>query len=85
MRIVIKIGTSTLTYAGGRVNLRRIETLCKIVSDMMNAAEIIVTSSGTLCRPVCEIDGIKVGGRSPKILKALQDALLGDFMCFTEE
>ena len=49
MRIVIKIGTSTLTYAGGRVNLRRIETLCKIVSDMMNAGqEVILVSSGAI-------------------------------------
>ena len=49
MRTVIKIGTSTLTYEGGRVNLRRVETLCKIVSDMMNAGnEIILVSSGAI-------------------------------------
>ena len=49
MRIVIKVGTSTLTHTGGRVNLRRIESLCKIISDMMNAGnEVILVSSGAI-------------------------------------
>lgn len=50
------------------------------VDEMMDAAEVIVTSSGTLCRPACEIDGVKVGGGAPEILKKLQDALFGDFI-----
>ena len=54
------------------------------VEEMMNAAEIIVTSSGTLCRPVCEIDGVSVGGKSPEILNKLRDALVKDFMDKTE-
>ena len=49
MRIVIKIGTSTLTYQNGCVNIRRIETLCKIVADLMNAGnEVILVSSGAI-------------------------------------
>ena len=49
MRIVIKIGTSTLTHANGCVNLRRIEALCKIISDMANAGnEVILVSSGAI-------------------------------------
>lgn len=49
MRIVIKIGTSTLTHSGGCVNLRRIEELCRVISDMMNAGnEIILVSSGAI-------------------------------------
>ena len=49
MRIVIKIGTSTLTHANGSVNLRRIESLCKIISDMANAGnEAILVSSGAI-------------------------------------
>ena len=54
------------------------------VEEMLNAAEIIVTSSGTLCRPAREIDGKAVGGRSPEILKKLQDALVADFLEKTE-
>ena len=49
MRIVIKIGTSTLAYATGRLNIKRTETLCKIVSDLKNAGnEIILISSGAI-------------------------------------
>lgn len=50
MRIVIKVGTSTLTYANtGRVNIRRMEQLCKTISDIMNAGnEIIFVSSGAI-------------------------------------
>ena len=49
MRIVIKIGTSTLTHKNGCVNIRRIESLCKIVSDMLNAGnEMILVSSGAI-------------------------------------
>ena len=49
MRIVIKIGTSTLTHKNGCVNIRRIETLCKVISDMKNAGnEVIMVSSGAI-------------------------------------
>lgn len=50
MRIVIKVGTSTLAYANtGRVNIRRMEQLCKTISDVMNAGnEIIFVSSGAI-------------------------------------
>lgn len=49
MRIVIKVGTSTLTYENGCVNIRSIEALCKIVSDMMNSGhEVILVSSGAI-------------------------------------
>ncbi len=49
MRTVVKIGTSTLTYANGCVNIRRIEMLCKIISDLMNAGhEMILVSSGAI-------------------------------------
>ena len=49
MRTVIKIGTSTLTHQSGCVNIRRIELLCKIISDMMNAGnEVILVSSGAI-------------------------------------
>lgn len=55
------------------------------LDELMSAAEVVVTSSGTLCRPACEVDGIAVGGRAPQLLKRLQDALLGDFMEKTQE
>ena len=54
------------------------------MSEMLDAAEIIVTSSGTLCRPVSHIDGIEVGGGAQKLLSKLQDSLMGDFLSATE-
>ncbi|MEE0981123.1 MAG: glutamate 5-kinase, partial [Acutalibacteraceae bacterium] len=34
MRIVVKVGTSTLAHAGGLLNIRRVEELCKVLSDL---------------------------------------------------
>ncbi len=49
MRTVIKIGTSTLTHPTGNINIRRVEKLCKTVSDLKNAGnEIILVSSGAI-------------------------------------
>ncbi len=48
-RIVIKIGSSTLTYENGKPNLRRIEQLCRVVSDLKNRdIEVIIVSSGAV-------------------------------------
>lgn len=49
MRIVIKVGTSTLAHATGRLNIRRIEELCKVLSDLKNSGhEVILVSSGAI-------------------------------------
>ncbi len=49
MRIVIKVGTSTLTHATGNLNIRHIEKLSKVLSDLKNAGnEIILVSSGAI-------------------------------------
>ncbi len=48
-RIVLKVGTSTLTYENGRVNLRNLEKLCKVLSDLHNSGkQIILVSSGAI-------------------------------------
>ena len=49
MRIVIKIGTSTLAHPTGHLNIRLVEHLCKVVSDIKNAGhEVILVSSGAI-------------------------------------
>ena len=49
MRTVIKVGTSTLAYESGRLNIRRVEELCKVLSDLKNAGhDIILVSSGAI-------------------------------------
>lgn len=48
-RVVVKVGTSTLTYENGKLNIRRIEALCKVLSDLQNAGhQIILVSSGAI-------------------------------------
>ncbi len=59
MRIVIKIGTSTLTHASGHLNIRRVEALCKTISDVRNAShEVILVSSGAIGMGVSKL-GLK--------------------------
>ena len=49
MRTVIKVGTSTLTHKTGNLNIRHVEELCKVISDLKNAGdEIILVSSGAI-------------------------------------
>lgn len=49
MRIVIKLGTSTLAHPTGLLNVKRVEELCKVMSDLKNAGhEIIIVSSGAI-------------------------------------
>ena len=48
-RTVVKVGTSTLTYENGKINYRRIEALCKVISDLHNSGEdILLVSSGAI-------------------------------------
>ena len=49
MRIVVKVGTSTLAHTTGNLNIRRVEGLCKVLSDLKNAGhEIVLVSSGAI-------------------------------------
>ena len=56
MRITIKIGTSTLTHPTGRLNIRLVEKLCKVICDIKNAGhEIIIVSSGAIGMGVAKL------------------------------
>ena len=53
MRIVVKVGTSTLTHSTGKLNIRRVEKLCKVMSDLKNAGhELVLVSSGAIAMGV---------------------------------
>ncbi len=48
-KIVVKVGTSTLTYENGKINYRRIEHLCKVLADLQNQGnKIVLVSSGAI-------------------------------------
>ena len=49
MRMVIKVGTSTLAHSTGKLNVRLTGELCKVLSDLKNAGhEVILVSSGAI-------------------------------------
>ena len=48
-RIVIKVGSSTITHASGLLNLKKIDALACVISDLKNAGnEILLVSSGAI-------------------------------------
>ena len=49
MRIVIKVGTSTLAHPSGRMNIRRTRALCRVLSDIKNMGnDVILVTSGAI-------------------------------------
>ena len=49
MRICIKVGTSTLAHPSGHLNIRQVENLCKVISDLKNAGnQVVLVSSGAI-------------------------------------
>lgn len=54
-RIVVKVGTSTLTHDTGRLDLRRIESLARVLSDLKNMGkETVLVSSGAVSAGVAK-------------------------------
>ncbi len=57
MRIVVKVGTSTLAYPTGRINIRHTEELAKVLSDIKNAGhEVTLVSSGAIAMGVGKLN-----------------------------
>ncbi len=54
------------------------------VDELMNADEVIISSASTFCRSAEEIDGKKVGGKAPELLKKIQDEVRREFLEETE-
>ncbi len=67
-RVVVKVGTSTLTHATGALNLRRIGALVRVLSDFKNAGkEVVLVSSGAVSAGVA-----KVGAARPSTIAEKQ-------------
>ena len=57
MVIVVKVGTSTLTHTTGMLDIRRVEHLCKALSDLKNAGnDIVLVSSGAIAMGVGKLN-----------------------------
>ena len=49
MRLVVKVGTSTLAHATGKLNIRRMKALCETLADLKNGGhEVLLVSSGAI-------------------------------------
>lgn len=49
LRIVVKVGTSTLAHSTGNLNIRRVTELCRVLADLKNAGnDVILVSSGAI-------------------------------------
>ncbi len=68
-RIVVKVGTSTLTHSTGKINIARLAKLVSVLSDLKNAGhEIVLVSSGAIA-----VGAVKLGLREkPKTTQGLQ-------------
>ncbi len=70
-RIVVKVGTSTLTHSTGHLNLRRIEKLVKVLADMKNSGiQIVLVSSGAVSAGVAKL-GFGTIPDAPEVKQAM--------------
>lgn len=70
-RLVVKVGTSTLTHETGKINLRRIDTLARVLSDLRNQGyEVILVSSGAIGVAIGKM-GLKERPKDTKINQSL--------------
>lgn len=53
------------------------------LAELMDADEIIVTSSSNFCLHACEVDGVPAGGKDPATLKLIQDAVVTEYLEYT--
>ena len=61
-----------------------VEEIPYTLDELMAAEEVIITRCGSFCQPVCEVDGKPVGGKQPEMLKRLQDALMAEYLEYTD-
>lgn len=90
--VVVKIGTSTLTYENGKLNLRRVESLCRVLSDLQNSGKkIVLVSSGAIgvgvgklglpCRPEETAKKQALAAVGQCELMFIYDKFFGEYNC----
>ena len=68
-RVVVKVGTSTLTHSTGLLNIRRVEQLVKTLADLQNAGHaIILVSSGAVGLGRAKLGIKEITQRGDKVL-----------------
>lgn len=57
MRIIVKVGSSTLAHPTGRLHIQRMEQLCKVLSDLKNTGhQVVLVSSGAIAMGVGKLN-----------------------------
>ena len=74
-RLVVKVGTSSLTYPTGNINYRQLSSLCAVLSDIANSGvQIVLVSSGAIAVGVGKIG---LDGRPKDVAKRQALAAIG--------
>ncbi len=74
-RIVVKVGSSSLTYETGLINIRQVEQLCRVLADLKNSGrDIILVSSGSIAVGTAKLG---LGGRPQTIPEKQAAAAVG--------
>ena len=81
--ILAGIARERLLKACGRLGIPVSETPFT-VEDLLEAEEILVSSSTSLCRRACQVDGRKAGMRRPELFEALLAAVYDEYYAETE-
>jgi len=73
--IVVKIGTSSLTYENGKMNYRRIEKLVRVLSDLKNTGKhVVLVSSGAIA---VGVDRLNLPARPTELKEKQATAAVG--------
>ena len=66
-RIVFKVGTSSLTYETGLINIRQMESLCRVLSDVRNSGrEVILVTSGAISVGLAKLGIVRTAHSMPE-------------------
>ena len=79
-KLVVKVGTSTLTYETGKTNIRRMIKLCSVLADLHNAGlDVVLVTSGAIGIGVGKLGlSKKAGGYSGKTGRRLRRSVRAD-------
>ncbi len=78
-QILAGITLKNLINAAKKVNVPVVSREVTL-TEAMNADELVVTSSGTLCTRISHVDGIPVGGKGGEVFKKLQDKVWEEYL-----
>ncbi len=78
--VVVKVGTSTLTYENGKLNLRRIEKLVRALADLKNNdRRVVLVTSGAVAAGVARL-GLKERPKELRYKQAMAAVGQGELM-----